>query len=175
MDRIVIIGNSGSGKSYLAAQLGGKLAIPVVSLDRLFWEPGGFDLKRSPAAVHQDIESIKPTRQWIVEGVFGELAARFLDRAECLIWLDMDWASCHSNLLHRGSESAKQLDPEQAEVKFQKLLAWASHYWDREDMRSHRGHQQLFDTFTGYKRVLRSRTDMDDVIGDPAILKSSPL
>ena len=40
MERIVIIGCGGAGKSTLARQLGEKLDIPVVHLDKLFWRPG---------------------------------------------------------------------------------------------------------------------------------------
>ena len=35
--RIVIIGNSGSGKSHLAQALATQLALPVIDLDDIFW------------------------------------------------------------------------------------------------------------------------------------------
>ena len=38
MERILIIGCSGSGKSRLARQLGQKLGLPVVHLDQLWWK-----------------------------------------------------------------------------------------------------------------------------------------
>ncbi|WP_293906872.1 hypothetical protein [Phenylobacterium sp.] len=38
MRRILIIGNSGGGKSTLARKLGGKLGLPVVHLDVLVLE-----------------------------------------------------------------------------------------------------------------------------------------
>jgi len=40
MDRIMIIGCGGAGKSTLARKLGEKLSIPVVHLDKLWWKPG---------------------------------------------------------------------------------------------------------------------------------------
>jgi adenylate kinase family enzyme len=172
MQRIVILGNSGSGKSYLARKLGQRLSITPTHLDELFWEPGGFNQKRPQEVVFQDIEDIGKRHQWIVEGVFGELAQRFLDSAECLIWLDMDWEYCQANLLHRGSESSKQLDKAQADENFGKLLAWASQHWTRHDLRSFDGHKGLFDSFRQHKRILRSRSDMDVLISDPSVLKT---
>jgi adenylate kinase family enzyme len=41
--RIIIIGNSGSGKTWLARQLAEDAPCPVIHLDDIFWEPGGFD------------------------------------------------------------------------------------------------------------------------------------
>ena len=51
--RTVIIGNSGSGKTYLANALSNCATIPVIHLDQIFWEPGGFDIRRSPEEVAQ--------------------------------------------------------------------------------------------------------------------------
>lgn len=43
MKRILIIGNSGSGKSWLAARLAEELTIREVNLDTIVWQPGGFN------------------------------------------------------------------------------------------------------------------------------------
>jgi adenylate kinase family enzyme len=76
--RTVIIGNSGSGKSYLAGLLSGIHSVPVVQLDRLFWMPGGFNEKRPGNDVIKEIEQKQKEMAWMVEGVFGELAELFL-------------------------------------------------------------------------------------------------
>lgn len=171
MDRIVIIGNSGSGKSYLADRLSALLSIPRIDLDVLFWEPGGFHSKRPTALVQQDIADIRQRKQWVVEGVYGELAALFLDRAEALIWLDVDWNSCQSNLVQRGPESAHQQDPLLADKTYQKLLTWASQYWTRGDGRSYSGHKTLFDAFRKAKWMLHTRNEVNTLLKDLSGLK----
>jgi adenylate kinase family enzyme len=40
VDRVVVIGNSGGGKSVLARHLAQNGSIPCVELDRLLWRPG---------------------------------------------------------------------------------------------------------------------------------------
>ena len=47
MKRIMIIGCGGAGKSTLARQLGEKLNLPVVHLDKLFWLPGWEHISRA--------------------------------------------------------------------------------------------------------------------------------
>ena len=136
MTRIVIIGNSGSGKSHLAKSLSKIYSIPIIHLDQLFWMPGGFNEKRPKDEVKNEIEQKRKDNSWIAEGVFGELAELFLARAETLIYLDLDWATCHSSLMVRGSESSRQLLSAKAEENFRNLLLWAEQYWTRNDLRS---------------------------------------
>lgn len=159
--RIVIIGNSGSGKSYLARRLGAGLKNPVVHLDSIFWLPGGFNEKRAAPVVDQMIEHHRSEPEWIVEGVFGELAGRFLDLADLLIWLDLPWSLCEASLRARGSESSKQRDPTAAEENFQKLILWSSEYWIRTSPSSHLGHQILYDSFERAKFRFENRSDVD--------------
>ena len=81
----------------------------------------------------------------------------FRSNADHLIWLAIDQDTCLSSLRQRGSESSKQLDKPSAEENFQKLLAWASAYWQREDLRSYRGHAHLFAQFNGKKDLFPTR------------------
>jgi len=164
MKRIVIIGNSGSGKSFLARRISASRGIPVLHLDELFWVPGGFDEKRPAEIVKAEITAKKKEDEWIVEGVFGELAEQFLDRADYLIWLDLPWTVCREGLMERGSESAKQLDSIKAEESFEGLLIWAENYWNRSDPRSHVGHQRIFDGFAGAKDQITDRQAAEKIL-----------
>ena len=161
MNRIIIIGNSGSGKTSLARKLSESRQTEVIHLDQLFWVTGGFNEKRPPEIVHAEIEEKKKAPAWIVEGVFGELAERFTTRADHLIWLDLPWEVCREGLLARGSESSWQLDAAQAEENFARLLRWAEEYWTRADLRSHSGHGRIFEAYPGAKFRIQNRAELE--------------
>jgi adenylate kinase family enzyme len=162
--RSIIIGNSGSGKSWLAAKLGDAKGCPVVHLDDIFWEPGGFDQKRLPEVVTRMIEESKSREKWIAEGVFGELAERFVDRAQCLIWLDIDWPTCRDRLVKRGSESKKHMGREESEQGLRNLVEWASQYYKRTNARSYEGHRKLMMSFQGQRVHLKSVADVTKLL-----------
>lgn len=145
--KTVIIGNSGSGKTWLASELAKDLATPVVHLDDLFWEPGGFNKKRSLEEISTLVQESKLHAGWLVEGVFGDLATHYLEDADTLVWLDISWPVCEARLVRRGSESKQHMDRAQSEQGLKDLLAWASAYDSRTDLRSHVGHKMLFGAF----------------------------
>ena len=86
MDRIVIIGSPGAGKSTLARKLGLILQINVVHLDRVFWGPGW---KEKPRDTRIDIlENIVQKQQWIIEGTYLGSSEPRLKAADTIIFLD---------------------------------------------------------------------------------------
>jgi adenylate kinase family enzyme len=158
--RTIIIGNSGSGKTWLATRLSEADRCPVIHLDHIFWEPGGFDQPRPPEVVTHMIEASKKEDSWIAEGVFGELAAQFVDRAQYLIWLDIDWPTCRSRLLKRGSESKRHMGRQESEEGLRKLMEWASGYYQRTNARSYDGHKKLLTKFPGQRMHLRTENEV---------------
>jgi adenylate kinase family enzyme len=164
--KAVIIGNSGSGKTSLANRLATHGEVSVIHLDELFWQPGGFDTKREAAEVASLIASARETSGWVVEGVFGELAAPFLPDAQILIWLDLDWAICEQRLRLRGSKSKAHMARPQSEAGLAKLLEWASTYQSRDDARSFSGHLALFNAFKGRKARIDTEAGADAYLSE---------
>lgn len=161
LQKIVIIGNSGSGKSYLAVKLSEILGPAVIHLDQLFWEPGGFGKKRPAEIVHGEVQQLSQAKAWIVEGVFGDLASMALENATALIFLNKCWTECETSLIERGSESSKQLDLVEAEKNFQDLLLWGKAYYERENSRSLIGHIKIFNDFQKTKYEFKNRQECE--------------
>jgi adenylate kinase family enzyme len=164
MNKIIIIGNSGSGKTWLGKRLASVLGISHISLDNIFWDPGGYNRKRNDFDVEADIKRIQSSESWIAEGVFGHLIEPLTALAETLIYINLSWGECRNNLLDRGSESSRQLDPRKAEENFQSLLEWASEYETRDSKASKRYHNFLFESFSGQKHIVSNRDEVDQLI-----------
>ena len=150
--RTLIIGNCGSGKSWLAQNLSARLNIPFHDLDRYHW------LESSYSAARGAGEAIALTTQaaqqdtWIMEGVYGWLANLATARATTLVFLNISVAECIANLEARGPGNGS---PE----NFRALLQWAKDYPNRQTSTSFNGHSAIFETFSSRKIILKSRAE----------------
>jgi adenylate kinase family enzyme len=157
-ERVVVIGNSGSGKSTFAASLAALTKAPIIDLDILHWEDGKRGAKRDEESAKRMVIDAAAMPRWIIEGVYGWLAEPIMTRATALVWLDLPWDVCREGLLGRGqSRGATATD-------FAELLTWAEAYWDRQTPSSFAGHGRLFDAFAGCKVRLRDRQDIRDLL-----------
>jgi adenylate kinase family enzyme len=102
--RVAILGRGGSGKSTLAAKLGQITGLPVIELDKIFWQP------RLEAMPHA--EWVKTQRRlveresWIMDGDLGQYDAVEvrLQAADTIILLDFALLRCAWQTLRRGRE-----------------------------------------------------------------------
>lgn len=101
MQRIVILGNAGSGKSTLARALGKRLAVPVVHLDRLFWEPGW--VEPDPQQFRLRVADAVASDAWVCEGNYARRTFDLrLPRAQLIIWLDTPRLTCFLRVIVRS-------------------------------------------------------------------------
>src|SRR2546430_14589625 len=102
IQRTVIIGNSGAGKSALAESLAASIHVPVIDLDLLNWKGNGYGRKRDEDAARRMTLEVSTQPLWIIEGVYGWLADVALPRATALIWLDFPWSLCRAFFFERS-------------------------------------------------------------------------
>lgn len=114
MERILVMGSSGSGKSTFARRLGAVTGIPVVSLDALYWKPGW----TAPDAAEFETRATEATRQprWIMDGNYRSSGAGDLRRslADTVIWFDLPRRTCMMGIMSRIATSYGRVRPEMA-------------------------------------------------------------
>lgn len=154
-NRLLIMGNAGSGKSVLSQHLSRTLHLPLTDLDLLHWEDDGHGVKRDEAIAKSMTSEVASRPKWVIEGVYGWLVEVALPRATALLWLDMPWSVCREGLmtrgLRRGAVESDQTD----------LLKWAEAYWERKTPSSFTGHLALFEGFSGTKLKFSARAAVD--------------
>ncbi len=99
MERIIIIGCGGAGKSTLARQLGEKLELPVVHLDKLFWLPGWVEMDKEEFDDLLRAEMAK--EKWIMDGNFNRTMPERIARCDTIIYLDFSRMACLMGVLKR--------------------------------------------------------------------------
>ena len=106
MHRVVILGRAASGKSTLARALGAITKLPVMELDKLFWQPGLLPTPREAWSAVQ--ERLAGQEQWIMDGDLGPydgVQVR-LRRADTVILLDFSLVRCACQAIKRSRERA---------------------------------------------------------------------
>jgi adenylate kinase family enzyme len=74
MQKILVFGNSGSGKSTFARSYSEQHNIKHLDLDSIVWEPGTIAVQRNPDAINKLLQSFMASEpEWIIEGCYGEL------------------------------------------------------------------------------------------------------
>ena len=92
MKRILIIGNSGAGKTTLANSLAGILRLPLVHLDKLYWRDGWQHVSREEFDALLSVELQKES--WILDGNFDRTLPLRLRYCDTVIYLDYSPVVC---------------------------------------------------------------------------------
>jgi adenylate kinase family enzyme len=107
MNKIVIIGSPGAGKSTFAQILGELLHVEVIHLDRLFWQTGW---KEFPRNVRIKIQQhyLDSRERWIMEGTYLSSSDDRLNAADTIIFLGLPRLLCLWRIIKRHFETSHQ-------------------------------------------------------------------
>jgi|SRR6187402_1811655 len=100
MQRVLILGCPGSGKSRLARELAARTGLPLVHLDQIYWRPGW--VEPSKEEWHAQLPEILARPAWILDGNYGGSIALRLDAADTAILLDHPTWLCLFRVFRRS-------------------------------------------------------------------------
>ena len=99
MQRVVIIGSPGAGKSTFARKLAQRINAPVIHLDKLYWQPGW--IEPDPQAWRDTLTRATQAEAWIMDGHYGSSLDLRLQAADTAILLEFPRALCLRRVMLR--------------------------------------------------------------------------
>ncbi|MBI1214419.1 MAG: adenylate kinase [Alphaproteobacteria bacterium] len=100
MDRVIIVGATGSGKTTFSRKLAEKTGAPAQDLDDLHWLPGW--QTRETEDFLRLAGELAARERWIVAGNYSKTRDIIWPRAETVIWLDYPFSLVFWRLLRRS-------------------------------------------------------------------------
>ena len=156
MERIIIIGCGGAGKSTLARELGEKLDLPVVHLDKLFWKPGWVEMEKDAFDALLRIEIAK--ERWIMDGNFNRTMPERIARCDTIIYLDFSRLACLMGVLKRVITTYGTVRPDMGEGCPERFdLDFLKWVWNFNKEKRERYYRMLNETEGVEKIVLKNR------------------
>ena len=156
MERIMIIGCGGAGKSTLARQLGEKTGLPVVHLDKLFWHPGWVESTKEE--MDAKIMQALAQPQWIMDGNFNRTLPERLKRCDTVVYLDFSRFACLLGVLKRIITTYGTVRPDMGEGCPERIdwefLQWV---WNFNKNKREKYYRLLNETEGIEKIVLKNR------------------
>ena len=135
--RIHIIGGPGSGKSFVAAELSRRLAVPAYDLDDLFWDRGAFRYGVRADAAERDRRLLALVGQdgWVIEGVYYGWLGPSFDVADVIIELSPAIWVRHWRVVRRfaGRQLSRTASKRESLIDLWRLLRW-SHVYDKRHL-----------------------------------------
>jgi adenylate kinase family enzyme len=112
MQRVLVMGSSGSGKSTFARRLANLTRLPFVSLDALYWWPGW--QPSEPEAFGECVAEAANSARWVTDGNYMSHGAGELrrSRADTVIWFDLPRYACMTGVMTRIARSCGKVRPE---------------------------------------------------------------
>ena len=147
MKKIIVIGSSGAGKTYFSRQLGEKLGIRVVHIDKIYWQPGWAEPSREEWKA--TLADVLQGESWIIDGNYSATIEMRLAACDTAIFLDIRRTLCMWRVIRRTFRFLKRTRPDMADGCSERLdFQFLSFVWNYPNRSKPRIAQMLRDAET---------------------------
>lgn len=132
MDKMIIIGSPGSGKTVLSRKLGEKTGLPVYHLDAYYWKAGW--VKTPSEEWVRVVEQLTAGDRWIIDGNYGNSMDPRMNAADRIVLLDLPrglciWRAIRRRLANLG-KSRPDMGPDCIEKFDREFFLFLKYIWN---------------------------------------------
>jgi len=110
MNRVLVIGSGGSGKTTVAKALSLQTGLPLIHLDSLYWRPGWEPTPREEWS--ERVQQLVSQDRWIIDGNYSGTLDLRLEACDTVVFLDLPPLTCLWRVLKRQARYAGRVRPE---------------------------------------------------------------
>ena len=161
MQRVLVIGSGGSGKSTVAAQLGELLNLEVHHLDKSYWRAGWAEPGREEWI--KTVTELIDKDSWIIDGNYSGTLELRLPKCDTIVFLDLPRVICLWRILKRFFRYREGTRPDMAEGCRENLsLEFVNWVWNYPRRSRPKVIKRLQEHAVGKEIIwLRSRSDVN--------------
>lgn len=99
MERVNVIGTTGSGKSTFSKRLAAQMGCPYLQMDQIFWKANWQE--SADEEFFPKLEGALSAHTWVLDGNYSRTNAIKWARADTVVWLDYSYSRTFLQLLKR--------------------------------------------------------------------------
>ena len=168
MQRIMIIGSAGAGKTTLSVKLGEILQLPVIHLDAHYWKPGW--TRSNDDEWKEKLDQLIQGERWILDGNYGGTMDMRVAAADTVVFLDLPRSVCLYRVFKRIFQYLGRTRPDLADGCLEQLpdLEFLRWIWTYPELRAPKVLSMLASHADKTTVVLRSTRDVERFLGGVA-------
>jgi adenylate kinase family enzyme len=156
MKKIMVIGSSGAGKTHFSRKLSEKFGIPLIHLDKIYWQPGWNEPTKEEWKA--TLADMLDRDSWIIDGNYGATIEMRLAAADTVFFLDMRRTLCIWRVIRRTLRFFRRGRPDMAEGCYERLnLEFLSFVWNYPK-RSKPKIEKLLNKVEAEKKIIRFKS-----------------
>ena len=110
INRVMVIGCCGAGKSTITLKLKNDLELPVFHLDKLFWKAGWE--QKALEEFRAEHEQIIKNSHWVIDGNYASTMSERYEKADLVIFMALPRWQCLWGVIKRRLTYNKQTRPD---------------------------------------------------------------
>ena len=126
MERVLVIGCPGSGKSVFSRKLRDRTGLPLIHLDRLYWDRDGTTVP--PTVFSERLTLALEQERWIIDGNYASTMERRLQACDTVFFLDYPMEVCLAGIEARKGQLRSDLPWREAETPDTEFLQFVRRF-----------------------------------------------